>query len=59
MTEFIILDKNDMSDLFDNKLVTFYVNEKRYVLLTEECYEKQIRQKTRILHEDSSDKEGT
>ena len=59
MTEFIILDKSDVTDLCDNKLVTFYVNEKRYVLLTEECYEKQIRQKTRIMHEDSSNKEGT
>lgn len=42
MTEFIILNREDILTLCNNKPVTCYIDKKHYVLCTEECYEKQI-----------------
>lgn len=51
MTQFVILSKLDMSALCDDKPVDFYIDNKRYVLCTDEYYEKQINQKVREKHE--------
>ncbi len=41
MTKFIVLNREDMLALCNNKLVTCYIDNKCYVLCTEECFEKQ------------------
>lgn len=41
MTEFIILSRPDMWALCDDKPVTIYINNKPYVLCTDEYFEKQ------------------
>ena len=43
MTEYIILSKSDMLALCDDKPVTVYINNKSYVLCTDECFEKQMK----------------
>lgn len=45
MTQFVILSKQDISQLCEDKPVDFYIDSKRYVLCTDECYEEQIKQK--------------
>lgn len=42
MTEFIILSRGDIQTLCSDKPVTCYIDKKRYVLCTDEYYEKQI-----------------
>ena len=41
MTEFIVLSRLDMWALCDDKPVTIYINNKPYVLCTDEYFEKQ------------------
>ena len=43
MTEYIVLSRPDMLALCDDKPVTIYINNKPYVLCTDECFEKQIK----------------
>ena len=43
MTEYIILSRPDMLALCDDKPVTIHINNKSYVLCTDECFEKQIK----------------
>lgn len=45
MTQFVILSKQDIFALCEDKPVTFYIDNTRYVLCTDEYYEKQIMHK--------------
>ena len=41
MTEFIVLSKVDMVALCNDKPITIHIDQKPYVLCTDECFEKQ------------------
>lgn len=45
MTQFVILSKQDILQLREDKPVDFYIDSKHYVLCTDEYYEKHIMQK--------------
>ena len=45
MRQFLILSKQDISTLREDKPVDIYIDHKHYVLCTDEYYEKQIKQK--------------
>lgn len=44
MTEFIVLSKVDMLALCNDKPVTVRIDKKPYVLCTDECFEKQMKE---------------